>query len=525
MIDLSFYTTHTIIELNICILDIKSMWYNLPIDYSLYDPHVVFNTVNQQVLTNQGLDMTGFPNCTFFEVYVFECVMRRLQTMIFNQGAININYQEQLRSPEIQTLLLIAPNLLSNPISNWKEIPGYQAVFQKEFSYQTIISTIRRIFFLFTLYAINTYPDRYDNLDNSFFVMAELLALYGDFQTDVVHAFEFYTKFMGQVPPEYIRHNYSSIHKSELRHVYLHDNDLPHQVLAHVPEHILALVLPDGGGHIAGGFPLNRVLGGVMADNQNVHATPITEQTKSFLHILWYKMDFSQNPKIPNPMEFYKTLYVERYIKPEPLVLNKPNWFDKLKNFFHKTTKAISSKPQITSAIRNALYRIQTDKTPCALISNEVHLSHIFEKIVYFILYKVPKELQNDVWLRVDQELTEMNGMCFVGHLNRLLNALSGFDPFGTVQNESMIEKEVYDYLMFIVNKNIESEPEELRDELVNGFGDPDKLRLFETFIEKHYDEWFTSINKKYNNVSSSILYKSIDKALIKMQMKKEKEE
>jgi hypothetical protein len=119
----------------------------------------------------------------------------------------------------------------------------------------------------------------------------------------------------------------------------------------------------------------------IYDDHQNVH-------------------DSSINDSIWNNIEILQKQYVGRHTELPDLKLNDSQ--------------------------KNALRRIETDKTLFQRDNIKITLRELLDYVVSYILEQTD---QNELWIRYRQELDEMAGTCSSGHLARLVNILVGFHP------------------------------------------------------------------------------------------------
>jgi hypothetical protein len=105
----------------------------------------------------------------------------------------------------------------------------------------------------------------------------------------------------------------------------------------------------------------------------------------------------------------------------------------------------------------------------------------------------------------LDQELTEMAGMCSIGHLNRLCNVLNGF-----ITLEVVSEEEVYRDVLRKVQSALEKDKD--FEEIAEFIGDPEHVEDFRPFLEKYQSLWVEELSKEYNTDCKELVKASLRK-------------
>jgi hypothetical protein len=174
------------------------------------------------------------------------------------------------------------------------------------------------------------------------------------------------------------------------------------------------------------------------------------------------------------------------------------SWFDSI---FSKKA-SLPLKP-IPWDISKSLERIKHEKTSFAnyKTNKNYKLWQVFTK-VYFVIKSLPKDLVEDGLVRLDEELSEASEMCTIGHLNRLINVLSGFNLFNLTDTETY-KDEIYTKMLKLVQEGIEKEKDASQKEMYETYiGDKQYIPEFKHFIEKHIDQWTREIHQQYTKLN-----------------------
>jgi hypothetical protein len=132
--------------------------------------------------------------------------------------------------------------------------------------------------------------------------------------------------------------------------------------------------------------------------------------------------------------------------------------------------KSLETDIEIVSAKRTtsmnnidvALIRIQLDNQ----LYNNLKLAHIFQLIIAYIQDEKNKDIADELWIRLLEELDEMANKCTTGYALRLVNTLSGFDDSLTIR---ITDEERFRSIFFHkFNKLLEKEHDENTEEYAN---------------------------------------------------------
>ena len=168
---------------------------------------------------------------------------------------------------------------------------------------------------------------------------------------------------------------------------------------------------------------------------QSVHGVHVTAQVQETLYQLFEKYKYPENT---NEQVLFKE-YLDEYnlrlhnkITKTSKSLFCIKGLEYLYKLFRLDTTILTRNGSVDK-INKTLLRIKIEDTKFLVYkTNKVYsLSQIFTK-VYFMIKSLPKDLVEEGFIRLDQELEEAHEMCAVGHLNRLINVLSGFDILKT---------------------------------------------------------------------------------------------
>lgn len=154
---------------------------------------------------------------------------------------------------------------------------------------------------------------------------------------------------------------------------------------------------------------------------------------------------------------------------------------------------------KLNDSQKNALRRIETDKTLFQRDNVKITLTEVLDFVVAYILEQTN---QDELWSRFRQELDEMAGTCSSGHLARLVNVLVGFHP------DIKIEISNYDrvkstFQQWMQNKATQDEH-------------------FENIIYQGNDELYATLQCKKNEIIETLSYQlELDAVQVQSELEK----
>lgn len=140
----------------------------------------------------------------------------------------------------------------------------------------------------------------------------------------------------------------------------------------------------------------------VYNDSQNVHDSDINNSIKRFLDIL--------------AKDVHKDTYNYRILEKNPVEL------------IDEIEVRLRQLPIFCRDISDSLNRISTDFAKFSN-NNQFRLRDILQRVWNRIMNCMEGEMQKEAIKRLAEELKEMSGTCSTGHMSRIVNTLSGFDP------------------------------------------------------------------------------------------------
>lgn len=140
----------------------------------------------------------------------------------------------------------------------------------------------------------------------------------------------------------------------------------------------------------------------VYDDSQNVHDSDINNSIKKFLDIL--------------AKDVHKDTYKYRILEKNPVEL------------IDEIEARLRQLPIFCQDITISLNRISTDFAKFSN-NNQFRIRDILQRVWNRIMNCMEGEMQEEVIKRLAEELKEMSGTCSTGHMSRIVNTLSGFDP------------------------------------------------------------------------------------------------
>ncbi len=374
---------------------------------------------------------------------------------------------EDISDKVIGPLNSIFAQISLNPLDS-REAQTYFALTGKRYRHiqrSTILNTYYNAILTFAMarYNSNTIPQLY-------FTIAEMMILNG-MNTYRYLAFAFYLQMMGCVPEEYIRHNYSLIVAGSIQGVDA--KGILQTIQVRQPRPALQKVKIDTG-------------------SQSVHGKHVTEHVQEALHQLFEVYKYPPGTNERTLFETYFEEYSQRLGKSSSL----------LSRFFSFFTRTPTPNRRNATKINGVLSRIRTEKTTFAEYKThkKYTLAQVFTK-VYFIVKSLPADLINDGLTRLDEELEEAAGMCGVGHLNRLINVLSGFDVI-KIRSKEECQAEIYNKMLRLVQASIENEKDEKQKDIYETYiGDKEHIAEFKPLIDANIGAWCKDIYSDYSKV------------------------
>lgn len=156
----------------------------------------------------------------------------------------------------------------------------------------------------------------------------------------------------------------------------------------------------------------------------------------------------------------------------------------------NKTMELSVPNSQQSSKINEAIHRIMTDSSN---FNNGISLYEVYQSL----LQKIDSSPNKDeLYIRLNQELIDMAGLCATGHLSRLMMVTQGFEDHDpTVKID--ISKELYAKVKTYLDKSIQNseQSEDLVDSLIG-----DK-RLVKNFIDKQEEHILPELLKEYQGI------------------------
>jgi hypothetical protein len=401
----------------------------------------------------------------------FDFLMDRIQ----DKNTVSEDISDEVIGP----ITSIFAQISLNPLDS-REAQTYFALTGKPYSHiqkTTILNTYYNAILTFAMarYNSNTIPQLY-------FTIAEMMILNG-MNTYRYLAFAFYLQMMGRVPEEYIRPNYSLIVAGSIQGVdadilktlggtTVRRPDLPEDVQPE-PKPALQKVKIDTG-------------------SQSVHGKHVTQHVQEALHQLFEVYKYPPGTNERTLFETYFKEYSERL----------HGFSSLLSRFFSFFTRTPKPTRRNVTKINKVLSHIRTDKTTfTAYKTNKRYtLDQVFTK-VYFIVKSLPADLISDGLTRLDEELEEATGMCGVGHLNRLINVLSGFDVI-KIRSKEECKAEIYNKMLRLVQAGMENEKDEKQKDIYETYiGAKEHVAEFKPLIDANIDGWCKDVHRDYSTV------------------------
>lgn len=215
-------------------------------------------------------------------------------------------------------------------------------------------------------------------------------------------------------------------------------------------------------------FSAGRKVTTIYENRQNVHSKEITQSVDKYLKML------SQLP-----LKTRKGKFLE---------------FSNVQTDVEKIAKKLNNSEDEVKKVKSSLLRISLDQF---LYNGSQSLQSIFVKIWQYIC---DHEHKNELKKRMVEELIDMSNSCMSGHLNRLINVLSGFEIDGKiVQLNVGWEDQIKSNLVGRLNKMIQDiKDEELQSKILDEMGShgdmidkPDFMNFFRINVPKIRDELY----------------------------------
>lgn len=197
--------------------------------------------------------------------------------------------------------------------------------------------------------------------------------------------------------------------------------------------------------------PVYRYLPTVYSDSQNVHDTDINSSAQKLIDKL-----------------------IEKYID-----IIRENTPEDMKRFIETYFYSINIT---NTAVLERIFIERSDK----LLHLTFALLHHIQNSNYI----------NELNIRLKEEIKDMEHMCTTGHLNRLINVLSGYDDNFSIKIS--IKNELKAILSNYITKEM-TKPE-VDENIVAGTYDVEYRPLYITFLEKILNSRILSLYEEYNN-------------------------
>lgn len=211
--------------------------------------------------------------------------------------------------------------------------------------------------------------------------------------------------------------------------------------------------------------PTKTVLESIQNDSENVHFTPINRTVKSIAHNLC--TDFPQ-------------LYSKDHIL--HTLSTKDGWNDTI--------------------IRNTIEFIWTNDTSFGL---GISLRKLLCAVVSYIR-TFEEDTRTELFIRLNQELVDMSGLCSTGHMSRLVNTLQGFNLPEKYVLTIDIERDIRDR----IGSELRIHLEKADDHIVEGILDqtPEFVKYIDDYVERHTSKWIT----RWGEESRGTIRTTVDK-------------
>ncbi len=128
-------------------------------------------------------------------------------------------------------------------------------------------------------------------------------------------------------------------------------------------------------------------------------------------------------------------------------------------------------------------------------------------RIVYLLIVHMQKsKFENELNIRLKEEIKEMKDMCYTGYVTRFVNVLQGFDENFALRMS--IESEVQSILSHTITKELNKPG--VNENVVAGTYDPVYRTVYVNFVEE-------VLNKKLKELTQEYTKKDLDECLIRV--------
>jgi hypothetical protein len=173
-----------------------------------------------------------------------------------------------------------------------------------------------------------------------------------------------------------------------------------------------------------------------------------------------------------------------------------------LRNQYDRVVAVVSNNSTDISKTRTSIRRITTDNT-IIQFNEKVDLILTLENIFYYICFLIALQKEDEKILliqRMQEELIDMSGTCYSGHLNRLFNVFTGILDVPVYVD---VEKELIVRIKCSLKDLFDSSEEKIQDEIMEGMMNPN---VMSTSAKKYITEKCERLyNKMYLDFKTSM--------------------
>jgi len=466
----------------------------------------------------------------FLRYFLFDSIYKRHNLHNLTNSDQEIVHDAFLQTDDFVVLLLLTTNVLEKPIHPMMN-KYYEQYVGIAFHYIEMLDRVMNMWIRFNEHGINQYKNQ--EVPQAYFNIAEMLVCNGPLKCRI-EGCKFYVQFTGQIPYDYARKNFSykdaiiqavpeatgsfDVFMTPVRQVdaalYVYENNIPR---IHDQRPQMAAVRM-------------KMQPRIETGSQSVHGRHITKHVQQVLEEIF------TNPKYQDKQELTMEDWMNELKKPNKQMVvkqvDKPpktSWWKQVLNWLtHKVqSPKITHIPNssFTREMQNSIRTITVSTFQFSVYSlnKEYTLRDVFCKIMYMIVYCLPPDLVADGKKRMFDELTEMAGMCAVGHMNRLVNVLSGFPQFHPKSFLDMqtIQKEIYESLLHQIQVYIEQEPEDKQELYMECLGNKERIHELKEFVAKHKPGWLQHYIQEYKisintPITPDMIVDALNKSMIK---------
>jgi len=167
---------------------------------------------------------------------------------------------------------------------------------------------------------------------------------------------------------------------------------------------------------------------------------------------------------------------------------------EELRYQYDRVVTVVSNNSTDINKTNTSIKRITTDNT-IVQFNKKVDLTLTLENIFYYICFLIALQKEDEKVLliqRLQEELIDMSGTCYSGHLNRLFNIFTGILDIPIYVD---MEKELINRIKCSLKDLYDSSEEKIQDEIMEAMTDPN---LMSTDVKKYITK---KCKKLYNKL------------------------